>query len=324
MKLQRYSVCTIIATLLLPTVSFAGFFDAIFGKTFKDGIIVNRTLQKENVINITNNSKDIYAFIKKIYEAKIINNGNVFIVDDVRHSPANDPDRRHFDNDIFALYCRTKGGDFYKWDNSNKENWIGANFIYGCEINGKLDSAQIIGIKRTQSTDYPYDHSYSYVNKDGLAEYFNKYRHETCYVDPKGEVSIKYSYAIPGGAVYDINFKLNNMTSKPKEIDFADIKINVDGDSYDIEQTGKPASNNSYKFNWLKYKLNTTFVDNEPCSKMRLHPKQEFTGTLRVKVMGLEIVEFNKKQISLLINGDSYSNFTHTTYYDLHKVKIDK
>ncbi len=205
MRLSWYFVVLMFVVITIPSTCFAGFFDDVFGKPLKDGIVVDKKLQVDNVKAIASKyNDDIYSFIKNIYESKIDSNGKTHYIK-LGENVTNNPEKDYWYTEIFNIYCKSKKGDLYKYS-ENKEK-----IYYGCEIGGNLDSIQQLSYYIEGQRGY---YQYIYRNNDGFKDSLKDNIYLSSNIDETGAILIKQAGRIFGGSsFYDITFNIKNSSS---------------------------------------------------------------------------------------------------------------
>jgi hypothetical protein len=303
----RGAVLIIAIILIFPSNSFA-FFESLFGSYFKEGIMKSGNFQKDHVSTLaTQYNKDIFVFLDQIYATKIKKDVDSYIIERTSSSKSEDPN--YYDTTIFKIYCASKNGNIFKWD--NRRSSFGGVF-YVCEVDKKVDSAQAINIISSKNPVYPYEHKFYYLSNYGFNDYFQRYKDAQSFVDIKGVLSVKPGFFYEDGRVYNISVKLNNNTNSAQEYNFFDIKIINEGKEYTVNHLDKEGK----KVKWIEY-LPGRFSDKVTFGKIRLNPDQVFKGIMQVEVGGLRID--NLSNISIVTDSIKYSNFRAMTDYDFLK-----
>lgn len=313
-----------VAMLVLPTVSFAGFFDFLVNPRFKDGVIQDKMLQQETVKKAAGKSIDIFSFIDNIYQAKVVKNSPdyAYIGDNVLTKKK--PFSNLWESNIFPLYCASKGGKVFQW-NLPVVTYGTADFVLSCEVNGQVDTAMLDFIKKDNSV-YPYSHGIAYVTAEGFKQYLDKHRFYS-YVDATGMVAVKAldpsmrgkknggTRQIPRSFRYEVALNISNKTNSPQQYDLTAMKLFVGEQVFDIE---KEYSSDSSPVNWKYYQnLNINFTGRT--SRFKLNPGQNFTGALKVKVPGLPTEDFESANLVITIGEHRFTGLVQKSDYDFLK-----
>jgi hypothetical protein len=283
---------------------------------FTEGVLIERNLQKEKIVQLANNSDNIVDFINEVYATppqQIFENkfSTGYILS--KTSKVN-----IWDLDIFKIYCSEKKGVMYKWLSPEIPYGVISRIFYVCEIDGEINSALQCDVKRNENRKtFPYLVYVYYLEKDLLKKQLaNKIEYNAFISSNNVARFLLKSGSYKNDYLVEINYQ--NKTGSPKAINFNNLKVQVSGITYDVDFK----SWESYFGGFRDYFV----VNNEKTdeTKIKLNPNQSIQScVMNISIPGLSLKnESDFKDIIFILDDVECNNFAKTSLYSIQKDRV--